>query len=96
MSSKVKTTKQETKTEKSDVEPVNSSECTEVALSLKDLSSMIIDHPSVKQGIIILITDDDDLTELKGHFYDNAALLSGIMKDYKARIFSEIFSDAEG
>ena len=66
-----------------------------VALSLRDLTSMILDNPHVKQGIVILITDNDDHTEFKGHFYDNAALMSGILKDYKAKIFSEIFSDRE-
>tara|TARA_R100001244_G_scaffold25113_3_gene25520 strand:- start:28386 stop:28691 length:306 start_codon:yes stop_codon:yes gene_type:complete len=66
-----------------------------VQLSLEDLTGMMLSHPSVKQAMVILISDDHDVVEFKGHFYDNAALLSGIMKDYKAKIYSEIFSDRE-
>ena len=57
------------------------------SLSLKELTDLVLDHPKVKQGIVILITDNDDYARFKGHFYDNASLLSGILKDYKAKIY---------
>lgn len=66
-----------------------------VPLSLKDLATMVLDHPSVKQGVVILITDNDDFAEFKGHFYDNASLLSSILRDYKAKIYAEVFADAD-
>ena len=64
-----------------------------VALSTRDLTNLILQNPKIKQAVIILVTDDDDHVEFKGHFYDNAVLLNNICKDYKAKIYSEVFSD---
>lgn len=60
---------------------------------IADQVRSVVDNPRIKQAIVVMIGDDDEVVEFKGHWYDNAKLMNILVKTYRKRVFRDIFDD---